>query len=71
MKVSIPIEFEVEYEGGDEDELMESQAESAAELAAIHFLSFCEISGYGTDTDAVEVFVDGFGKCAVKLAQDS
>jgi hypothetical protein len=71
VKVSIEVEFEVEAVDDGNKELLEAgHAESAAELAVTNFLSFCEISGYAVDTDAVEVYVDGFGKCAVKLAEN-
>jgi len=72
MKVKILIEFDVEPTGDleEDDELSENQAKSAASLAAYNFLTFCTVSGINYDTDEVEVFVDGFGKCRVKLGED-
>jgi len=64
MRVTIPVEFEVE---SDEVEMTEKEAKVAASLAVEHYLSLCEISGYVTDTDEVTVFVDGFGDCTVSL----
>jgi len=71
MRVAIPISFEVEsLEDADESgELTQKIAESAADLAAFNYLSFVKVSGFTTDSDAVEVHVDGFGKCKVCLAE--
>ena len=68
MRVEIPVAFEVESR---EVELDECEAETAAALAAYDFLSFCKISGYSTDSDSVEVHVDGIGKCTVKLSNET
>lgn len=67
MKVSIQVAFEVESDEGGLDEII---ARSAAEQASFDFLSFCTVSGVNTDTDEVEVHVDGFGKCRVRLGKD-
>lgn len=64
MKVKILIEFEVD----DTDE--ESVAKSAASMAAYDFLSFCTVSGVNTDTDEVQVHVDGHGEFTVRLGED-
>jgi hypothetical protein len=69
MKVTIPVSFEVET--GEDDELTEQVAKSAAGQASFDFLSFCTVSGVNTDTEEVEVHVDGFGKCKVKLTNDN
>ena len=63
MRVKIGIEFEV-----DTDD--EGVAKSAASQAAYDHLAFIEISGYSSDTETVEVQVDGHGKVKVKLGQD-
>ena len=68
MIVRIPVEFEVNSE---EEGLDKQTAESAAEQAAFDFLSFCTVSGVNTDTDEVEVHVDGHGKCQVRLTNDN
>lgn len=68
MIVRIPVEFEVNSE---EEGLDKQTAESAAEQAAFDYLSLVEISGYSTDTDEVEVHVDGHGKCQVRLTNDN
>jgi hypothetical protein len=72
MKTKILIEFDVEplEEDLGEDEFDERVAKGAASMAAFDFLTFCTVSGVNTDTDAVEVHVDGFGKCRVKLGED-
>ena len=67
MRVSILVEFEVESVEGEE--LTENQAKDAADLARHHFLTFCTVSGYNTDTDEVTVHVDGFGECRVRLTE--
>lgn len=64
MKVKILIEFDVP----DTDD--EDVAKSAASMAAYDYLSFCTISGVNTDTDEVEVHVDGHGDCKVRLGDD-
>lgn len=71
MRVSIPVVFEVESLEDDDEtgELTTKIAESAADLAAFNFLSFVKVSGITTDSDDVEVHVDGFGKCKVRLAE--
>lgn len=69
MLVSIPVAFEVEsLENDDENELTQKIAASAADLAAFNFLSFTKVSGITPDSDEVEVHVDGFGKCKVRIA---
>jgi hypothetical protein len=72
MKVKILIEFDVENKEPEagEDEFNEQIAKCAASMAAYDFLSFCTVSGVNTDTDEVEVHVDGYGKCKVRLGQD-
>lgn len=73
MKVKILVEFEVESvhaEDPDMVELDEDIAKGAASQAAYDFLSFCTVSGVNTDTEEVEVQVDGYGKCAVRLGSD-
>ena len=57
------IEFEVNTD--DED-----IAKAAASMAAYNYLTFCEISGENTDTESVEVHVDGAGKFEVELGDD-
>jgi hypothetical protein len=71
MKVKILVEFDVEP-GDDADDgvLDENIAKSAASMAAFDYLTFCEISGVRTDTDEVEVHVDGYGTCKVRLGED-
>ncbi|RPJ59094.1 MAG: hypothetical protein EHM12_07220 [Dehalococcoidia bacterium] len=69
MLVSIPVAFEVEsLENDDENELTKKIAASAADLAAFNYLSFTKVSGVTTDSETVEVHVDGFGKCKVRIA---
>ena len=67
MKVKIGIEFEVE---GLEEELDEEQAKCAASVAAWDYLAFVEISSYSTDTEWVEVHLDGYGKCRVRVGEE-
>ena len=69
MKVKIQIEFNVEPVT-NEDEFEESDAKSAASMAAYDYLSLCEISGVRSDTENVTVHVDGFGQCIVSLGED-
>lgn len=64
MKVKILVEFEVD--GTDDEDV----AKSAASMAAHHFLSFCTISGVNSDTDEVEVHVDGHGDFKVRIGTD-
>ncbi len=64
MKTKILVEFDVP----DTDD--EFVAKSAASQAAYHFLTFCTVSGVNTDTDEVDVSVDGFGDCIVRLGED-
>lgn len=66
MKVSVPIDFEVE---SDEGEVDREIAEVAAFQASYDYLSFTKISGYSTDSEEVEVHIDGFGKCRVRLVE--
>ncbi len=68
MKVKVEIEFEVESLEAP-DELTEREAECAAEGAAYDYLSFVEISGYSSDSESVEVHVDGHGNCRVRLVK--
>lgn len=72
MKVKIPIEFEVEPVDVEEgDEMSEGNARDAADLAAWHHICFAEHTGtsHMREEEVVEVHVDGFGKCRVRLAQ--
>lgn len=69
MKVKIWIEFEVEAVDDDE-ELTEDIAKSAASVAAYDFLSFVKVSGMSTDSEQVDVHVDGFGECKVSIGED-
>jgi hypothetical protein len=64
MKTKILVEFDVQ------DVEDEAVAKAAASLAAYHFLTFCTVSDMNTDTDEVEVHVDGYGKCKVRLGED-
>jgi hypothetical protein len=70
LKTRILIEFDVEplEEDLGEGEFNEQIAKGAASQAAFDFLTFCTVSG--VNTDSVEVHVDGFGKCRVKLGED-
>lgn len=68
MRVKIEIEFEIETDV-DDDELTEDVAKTAAELAAFDYLAFVKISGQSTDSERVEVHVDGFGECFVRLVE--
>lgn len=68
MKTKILIEFDVEAD--DQDGFDENVAKAAASVAAYEFLTFCLVSGVNTDTDEVEVHVDGFGPCRVRLGND-
>ena len=70
MKTKILIEFDVEPVEDDEDAFDEGVAKSAASVAAYDFLSFCTVSGVNTDTESVDVHVDGFGPCRVSLGED-
>ena len=71
-RVSGPVVFDVEsLEDEDEGELTMRIAESAADLAVFNFLSFVKVSGVTTDSETVEVHVDGFGKCKVRLAGEA
>jgi hypothetical protein len=64
MKTKILIEFDVP----DTDD--EFVAKSAASQAAYNFLTFCTVSGVNTDTDEVDVHVDGYGRYKVQLGTD-
>ena len=64
MKVKILVEFDVP---GTDDEQV---AKGAASMAAYDYLSFCTVSGVNTDTEEVEVHVDGHGEFAVRLGTD-
>lgn len=66
MIARIPIRFEVESLEAP-GELTAREAVSAAEQAAFDYLSFVKISGYSTDTQAVEIHLDGHGPCKVTL----
>lgn len=61
MRVKILIEFVVP-EAEDE-----ATAKAAASLAAHDYLTFCEVSGYNTDTESVTVHVDGRGEYEVRV----
>ena len=63
MKTKILIEFDV-----DTDD--EHIAKAAASQAAYDYLTFCTVSGVNTDTDEVEVHVDGHGNALVRLGED-
>ena len=65
MKVDILVSFHVV--ALDNDDLDEHTAKIAADQAAYDYLSFTKISGYSSDSNSVEVHVDGFGKCMVRL----
>ena len=67
MKVKILVEFDVE---GDGEGFNEGVAKAAASLSAYNFLTFCKVSGRNTDVDEVEVHVDGYGECKVRLGED-
>ena len=61
MLVKILIEFDV-----DTDD--ENVAKAAASVAAWDFLTFCTVSGHNSDTEEVEVQVDGEAeKISVRL----
>ena len=70
MKVRILIEFDVESledEEEDEDEFTENVAKGAASQAAWDHLT---LSRNGVNlADDVEVHVDGFGRCRVKVGE--
>jgi hypothetical protein len=74
MRVKILIEFEVEpapdVDPEDAEGFDESTAKGGASMAAYNYLTFCENSGFNTDTEAVTVHVDGFGECVVKLGEN-
>lgn len=65
MKVTIPIEFEVET---NVDELSEVVAKEAAHVAAWNALCMTQ-NGQDVTEEAVEAHVDGFGQCKVKLCE--
>lgn len=69
MKATIPVTFEVESLEAP-DELTSLEAQSAVEQAVWDYLSFVKISGYTSDSDEVEVHVDGHGPCKVRLAKE-
>lgn len=72
MKVKILVEFEVEglADEAENGELTEGIAKSAASCAVWGYLSFVEISGYSSDTETVNVHVDGYGDCRVRIGED-
>lgn len=70
MRVSININFDVEPADVCNEHFNENVARAAAEEAALNHLSFVEISGYSSDSESVLVYVDGFGECEVRLAED-
>lgn len=70
MKVTIPISFDVETDEENSPNLTEDTARLAAAEAAHHYLSFVKVSGYSTDSEEVEVEVDGFGECTVRLGDN-
>lgn len=72
MKVKILIEFEVTTDLDEEEhgELTENHAKSAASLAALDYLCFTQNLGITSSLAEVEVHVDGFGKCEVKVGKE-
>jgi len=72
MKVKLLIEFEVttDLDEDEHGELTENRAKSAASEAAYQYLAFVKIAGHTSAADDVEVHVDGFGDCTVKLGED-
>jgi hypothetical protein len=69
MIVTIPIKFNVE--SNEDEKITMMHAREAAEMAAYDYLAFCEISGYSGSTESVEVHVEGFGKCSVRMPETS
>lgn len=71
MKVKILVEFEVETELDDIEhgELTESRARSAASEAAYQHLCFTKNIGFAS-LESIEVDVDGFGECTVRIGED-
>ena len=63
MRAYVQIAFEVEAD----DDLEPADAQAAAAQAAFDYLAFVTVSGVNTDTEWVEVHVDGFGKARVKV----
>jgi hypothetical protein len=68
VKIKIVVEFEV-TPVDDDEEFTEDVARSAASIAAYDYLSLVKISGVSTDSEYVEVHVDGFGQCDVRLGE--
>jgi len=70
MKVKILIEFDVTTDLDEEEhgELTEARAKSAASQAAYDNLVLTRNGPHVHDD--VEVHVDGFGDCTVKLGED-
>jgi hypothetical protein len=67
MIVMIPVPFNVKSIDPD-DVLTEDEAKDAARLAVWNYLTFTET---GMDTkDVVDVYVDGFGECRVRLQEE-
>lgn len=69
MIVTIPVALNVKaVEDIADDELTEGQAKDAAFMAVWDYITFTET---GMDTvDVVQVHVDGFGLCRVRLVDD-
>lgn len=70
MKVKLLVLVEFDVAGAEGDELTEDQAKEAASQAIFDYLTFRTISGANTDTKEVEVHVDGYGTCLVRLGED-
>ena len=68
-KVKILVEFKVQPVDDDE-EFTEEVAKAAASLAVYDFLSFVKVAGHSSESEFVEVHVDGFGQCDVALGED-
>lgn len=65
MKVTIPVTFELEWDGDEEPN--KQQAKDAAEMAVFDHACFTESMGYSSN-DSCSVHVDGFGPITVELA---
>lgn len=70
MKVKIEFEVTTDLDEEAHGELTEARAKSAASEAAYQYLAFVKVAGYTSAADEVEVHVDGFGACTVKLGED-
>jgi hypothetical protein len=71
MKVKILVEFEVTTDLDEEEhgELTENRAKSAASEAAYQHLCFTHNIGFAS-IESVDVHVDGFGECTVKIGEE-